>query len=387
MIDKLILGLFSLALFVSPFHFFGSSLPQVADYITIIAVALVFINYRVREIFNYSAVRALVYYVFLVFVINLAGFGLNLHSKTNYYFFLSTIYYVYNFLVFISFLAILKRLDKVCIDLFAFIVFATLSFQFLLGLSSSIGIQKPQFRNTLYFNNPNQLGYFAILFFSIFAVLPSRLRSNKLFVLTAFSFASYLILISASRAAYGSTILVAAIIVSKESFKLKVSSMILLSLFGVFAFYVINNNRFVSAQIDRIGKRTETESSPGKTVLKERGYDRFIQYPELAILGAGEGAFDRFTKTYHSGEVHSGLANVLFSYGILGLILFIRFFYFIIKSKPVSNLATFLPILIFNLAHQGMRVTHFWILLCLIYFISEKEIYLNRNSMKHGEIK
>ena len=72
-------------------------------------------------------------------------------------------------------------------------------------------------------------------------------------------------------------------------------------------------------------------------VEESRGYNRIYEYPEQILLGAGERGRWRFGPG-HEHELHSSFGTVLFSYGIVGFVLFSTFLLHVLAERPASAL-------------------------------------------------
>jgi hypothetical protein len=96
-----------------------------------------------------------------------------------------------------------------------------------------------------------------------------------------------------------------------------------------------------------------------------------VDYPEHLILGAGEGASERFyTPRYREdsgAEVHSTLGVVLFAYGIPGTALFLLFLWRLARADPAHVLTLIVPLLVYGLAHNGLRFSLLWFCLAVVY--------------------
>ncbi|MDM7324596.1 MAG: O-antigen ligase family protein [Thermus sp.] len=102
---------------------------------------------------------------------------------------------------------------------------------------------------------------------------------------------------------------------------------------------------------------------------EERGYDRLWKFPEYLVLGAGEGANERWAeKTTFLGEIHSSLAGVLFYYGIPGMLLI-----FVILANIWASLPRFwlkvllLAPLLYSLGTYNLRNSMFWLGLAVMW--------------------
>ena len=120
----------------------------------------------------------------------------------------------------------------------------------------------------------------------------------------------------------------------------------------------------LSNHIETLSSRIANSRIDADDTLAGRGYDRIWNNAEYIIFGAGEGAVYRFD-TFLGGEIHSSVGTLLFSYGILGLLLFL----YALGRLGIQDrvcIKYILVILIYGLAHQGLRSTHFWIFLGLV---------------------
>lgn len=104
-------------------------------------------------------------------------------------------------------------------------------------------------------------------------------------------------------------------------------------------------------------------------VLEERGYDRIWKYPEYILLGAGEGANERWaSRTWFLGEIHSTFAGVLFCYGLPGTFLLIAVLLSVWRALPNWWLRfLLLAPLFYSIGTYNLRNTMFWIGLALLW--------------------
>ena len=75
-------------------------------------------------------------------------------------------------------------------------------------------------------------------------------------------------------------------------------------------------------------------------------------------------------------EIHSTFANLIFTYGIVGLLLFTMPYFYIILNKNLFNIITLGIYLVFTLVHSTLRWPLFWIIPYLIYFIDKKRTHV-----------
>ena len=118
-------------------------------------------------------------------------------------------------------------------------------------------------------------------------------------------------------------------------------------------------------QLNAISERLANIGTESDDSAAGRGYDRLIENPHYLIFGAGEGAFYRFG--IGEQEIHSGLATLLFSYGIVGFAFFVLFLSAVFYKLPLQYTLLLLFILLFGITHQNIRFSYFWIFLAIAH--------------------
>lgn len=359
-------------IFLSPFYIFESGLPQPADFVIAFGCIFLFFSENFREYFKQDIVKKLMYFLAITITINLLYFlvyqiqGIDSSKMLRYIF-----YYSFNFLFFLLFLKTLKENESFSnyVSLAIIICLAIQTSFAALGING--GIKGDGARSILFFNNPNQLGYFSLLLLTIFTVIKSKYRLNFYYVFSILLFSSALILFSGSRAALGGLLILAIILLyrlgSTNKFRILVFLIVVL-IAAPFAY----QTSFIQSKVSLIETRNQRNEVKNITEAQVRGYDRFWIHPEYVFFGAGEGKNDRFN-SYHTLEMHSGFGTILFSYGILGFILFSLFLYKVIEKNTYFNILLLTPVLIYNLTHQGFRFSLFWALLACIFVHSESK--------------
>jgi len=229
-------------------------------------------------------------------------------------------------------------------------------------------------RNTGFFNNPNQLGYYALIIFTMLMLWPEAFSTfEKVTVALGSVWATFS---SGSKAAIiGMAIMVLVHIVicrEKVSAKKLAIQIVLLLTFLAFVYYflygesrIITSNSTLSYVRQRIlNMATENDSSFGRG----RGYNRVFEMGNHVLWGMGEGAYDRF-QTLKGYEVHSTYASILVSYGIIGALLFLACLMkmIVIPGKVKRNLCCLSGIALYSLTHNGIRNTLLWILLAVTF--------------------
>jgi hypothetical protein len=219
-------------------------------------------------------------------------------------------------------------------------------------------------RQTIFFNNPNQLGYFALTMASLYELILSRYNVGRKilshFIFGCFGFMAILSLSKAGMASFLILILFRMADKPKNIFKFIIISLLCYSVFSTTSYY--------KAMVDRM----ELIGSDSDDGLSARGYDRIINNPEYLIFGAGGGGVERFDSAINL-EIHSTFGTLLFSYGIVGFCLFAIFIYKIIKYSDAKNFLYLIPIAIYGLTHNGLRFSPAWILLSIVLVIPKME--------------
>ena len=196
---------------------------------------------------------------------------------------------------------------------------------FLLYVFKIKGINLEEARVILFFNNPNQLGLWALslLIFIILLIVNHRMRlNNKFIIFTSLILCYFFIFLSISQAAIISSGIILIILfgffLRTKWLYLTLSFLIIISLIFTNK-YNFENIIFLKNVQNRI--ENETKEDDGDNGLEGRNYTRLINNSKYLIFGAGEGKLERFSD--NKLEIHSTFANILFSYGIVGLIIFI----------------------------------------------------------------
>ena len=364
------LFIIALYLILFPFYVFSSGTPQPADMILAFGSIIFMLAKSSKSVLKKPVIKYLFSFVLLVSVINLTYciyyFAIGVENKM----FLPILFYAFNFMFFLVILTLFKSsfFVKKKMYLIYKVIFVSLLIQFFLGVlgiqgDSSLNLSRP----AIFFNNPNQLAYYSLLMISILTVLYLKFNFNKSIFILSLLFSIYLVIYSGSRAAL-SVFLLLIPVFSYQKKKMK-SILVFLSLILI-APTIINTN-FVQEKIENIVIRSARNTINNTSEIENRGYNRLLLYPEYLFYGAGENKNDRFEKTGNLYlEIHSGLANTLFSYGFLGLFLFCMFVFKAIKKDLIQNSLLILPAILYNITHQGLRSSLLFGLIAIIYVSS-----------------
>lgn len=223
-------------------------------------------------------------------------------------------------------------------------------------------------RTTGSFNNPNQLAYFSLCGVVLLLMLDDFHIQMRPLALAGLASGVLGILAASSLAAMGGGVMVLAgwALANAKQVKHFVRLLLLLPLLllGVLVANISSDGqvlRNLEARMDR---------APGKvdSVYEERKFDRLMNFPEYAILGAGEAERERFAP-YDGHEIHSSFINMLFAYGLPGLGLFLLTIAIVLRQAPLYVWAAVAGPLIYSTTHNGLRSTLFWMVLVIGWYL------------------
>ncbi len=356
--------LWSLYILLFPLYIFKGGLPQPGDMLMLLLVPAVFMTGRNRLCrAGVRPTRWVILFTGYVILVNLvwtvAQNAWTLNTKDG--FLITSSYYIYNAIFFVCALVLYTRYRERFLWLTLQVTLATVVLQVLISLV----MPDDGGRGAVLFNNPNQLGYYAVLTASILCLGRRRLGLGTLPATIGLLCSAYLALLSASKASLGAVaILVAVGLLTNPRF-------ILVSVLG-FMLLLVTSNRVTDA-ISAAQNRIETDES--NSFFEERGYDRILGNKEYWLFGAGEGGYRRFkdTTVIGSHELHSSAGTIFFCYGIIGTILFIQFGWTVVRGGRFKYVLILLPAAAYGLTHQGLRFTLLWVLLALFVALKDYE--------------
>lgn len=356
---------------LKPFYFFPSGMPQISDLIVMIMMYTVFVSENIRiHSGNQSLITWNILFVVYVFIVN-GCWAVYLGGEAE--FLLYSLYYLFNFFVVLLTLHLYDLLKTGLLQiLFTSILFST-TVQLLMLLGSNFsGI-----RQTLFFNNPNQLGYFGLLCMALTVIIYYRVRKSIVMTFCTMIGSFILVLTSLSKAAIVSAglMLFFFIIYELKSHKRTRMAIVIVFVILTVVFVLFQGNIEIDNHLTilkAVQERIYHIGSDGDDTLSGRGYDRIINHPQYLILGAGEGITKRFNSRI-AGEIHSLPGNILFSYGFLGFFIFTFMILQCIMGRKVQYLYPLICTLLYNLTHNGVRQPMFWILMTLIFTTATSE--------------
>jgi hypothetical protein len=345
-----------------PIYVGESGMPQPGNALIFLIVPLALARWDNRlDRSPLRALLALLVFTAWVCVVNFTWAAITAKFNTRDYL-IFPIYYIFNAAVLLAALLIYRRVGDLFLRATTYSVLVAVGYQVITSFVYSSSL----YRDALFFNNPNQLGYWALLAACLIALTQKRLKIGLLVSGIGITGCAYLAILSASRAALAG---IAILLI------LQVFSNPRLIIAGVIAAVGITSvGGPLSGAIDASQRRAELEDqkAAGGFVV-ERGYDRLWEYKEYLLLGAGEGDLTRFTdQPEKAHEIHSSAATVLFSYGIVGAVLFLMFMWRVVAGASLRYTLILVPTLAYAIAHQGLRFTMLWVLVAI--FIAQKPV-------------
>lgn len=346
--------LWALYIFFLPIYIFPSGLPQPGDILVVLLLPAALLGWNGRMARTASRpMRALASFLLWGILLNytwmiiLGKFGL--FGKDT--FLLIPVFYLYNAAILLAVLVLHERYGDRFLWMTLNMVLITVVAQVLLSFIVGGGSH----RQTVLFNNPNQLGLYALLSANILAFGRRRMGFGTLKSSLGLLCCLFLALLSASKAALAGCALLFAVSVLSSPRTIILVAFVMVGL--------LSFSNPLTETMERSRSRVSEKQEMG--FLDSRGYDRIWTHKEYWVIGAGEGGLSRFADTTIIGdhELHSSAGTLFFCYGLVGVVLFASFLLRVIEGTSLRNALLLSPALAYSLAHQGLRFTLFWILI------------------------
>lgn len=365
---KFLYFLLSSGVVFSSIYLFSSGLPQIADIIFLVFSILVLFG-----VFNKKYISFPIFFrMFLMLVVWITLVSLIWGIiRQSFDFVIHPLFYIYNFILCFSIFYLLDNYKAPDFFRSSFLVSVVLSVCGVF-LFPSIG------RATGFFNNPNQLAFFSLCMLCIISVLYDfKIPMKPLPVTALISIILSIFAASSIAGLIGLLIFSFSYIIANITSFAKTSKFLFLALM-IFSAFSMVNSIYDNSIVETFTTRMDRADSKVDNIYSERKYDRIIEFNEYLFLGAGEGDYDRFLPL-GGGEIHSSYGNLIFSYGIVGLTIFMVLVIYLLYKAPFHvSLMTMAP-LFYSISHMGLRSSYFWILLSLIYYFY---IYNQNNLIK-----
>ena len=245
----------------------------------------------------------------------------------------------------------------------------------MIGLSFMPG----EIRRTGFFNNPNQLGYYAVIMLTVLLYLREYFSKFQRIVL--FAGASWAIILSLSKAAilgaFGLLFIYLLFYQKERTLTKLLLQFVLLTIFGLSIYYlffsnsefVLNNETLYAMRYRILHMLNENDSD----LISGRGYGRVMELGSNFLWGMGEGAYYRF-EVKANAEIHATFISLLVSYGVLGFAGYIVFFgkCLVHKELTIRNLTVMTGMFLYSITHNGIRNTLLWIILAVLFMDNER---------------
>lgn len=334
-----------------------SGLPQISDFLFLLSIVFgvfYFIKVQKGKVFflpaEWSALLFIVCLVSVFWSIYLQDINYLHHP----------LFWIYNYFV----CTLIYNLFKIDQDYFP--IFLLNSIFFAVAVST-LGVLffSDGVRFTGFFNNPNQLGFFSLLSL-VMILLIKDFKINKIMHLIFIMCSLIGVLLSASLAATISIVFILmGYLYSSLSIK-KILRFFLIIPILVMGVYIIGGESLIN-NIETRFNRFDTKLD---SVESERNYERIYNNLEYTLIGAAEGGYHRFS-AFEVNEIHSSFGNIFFSYGVMGLVLFLLLLYRILKGLSISQALVFFAPIFYSLTHMGLRTTYFWIFIVVCLMVKE----------------
>ena len=347
-----VLFVWSCYVLLIPFYVVRGGLPQPGDLLIVFLIPMALAGWNGR--LGKSSVRAfrpLLWFTIWVCVVSMAWALMLFNFSINL---LYPLYYVYNAAFFFAALVLYERFGERFLRLTVQLVFISVVFQ--VGASFVMG---GGHRSKLFFSNPNQLGYYAMLAGCVIALTSRRLGIGLLKSSIGLTCCGYLAVLSASRSSVSGILFLVALLMFANPRVLVVAAL------AAGALTLLDSP--VESSFETLQKRVAEDRMPNNTFWEQRGYDRIYNNKMHVLFGAAEGNFWRFAESTKLGEaeIHSSVGTLIFCYGIPGVLLFASFMYQLMRGARLRFALMLMPALLYSAAHQGLRFTMLWVLFAL----------------------
>jgi len=216
--------------------------------------------------------------------------------------------------------------------------------------------------NSTFMYNINQFAYWSFLSFVILEII-TYTKGLALFKRVLQFFLFFFVLFTLSRSA-SMGIFIFVLLACVKFLNRKYLLIIFFAVLSLF-WYVAHDWLLDSFELYRIYYKRffqGRELGDLQNLLYGRGFLSVIENPEYLIFGAGEGHASRFG---HKFWIHNSLLNIMFSYGILGISLFVLFVKKCCRGYE-KRWMILLPLLASSMFTEISHNLHFWIILAIM---------------------
>ncbi len=347
------LFLWCVFLLLSPLYVVASGLPQPGDWLVLLLTPVALFGWNGRlDRASSRAVKALLLFTLWTCLVNWGWASVLWKWNKLFDYVIHPLFYIFNAAVFLSAIVIAKRDPERFLRVTVDVVFVTIIACAIASTFSATGG-----RTAVFFNSPNQMGYYALLSACLFAMVQRPLGIGRVKASIGVTSCAYIAFLSASRASLAGILLLLFLLVFSNPKVIIAAALAAVALVTVVPGPIKSSLEFNQ-------KRAVEDRDPNQSFAEERGYDRIWNFPQYVVLGAGEGHNQRFAKPgEHPRELHSSFGSLLFGYGIVGITLFLVFCWRVVQGAPLRMTLLLVPALVYTVAHQGLRFTMFWVVL------------------------
>lgn len=374
-ISILALGFFLLGVVLDPLHFWKSGVPQVSDFIFACFILLVFIRSFCGGLPLLGRALFLPIFLFLTVAAVVSLLNAVVAPRVVVDFLRIIFVVVLSFSFWQLWNSLNGQIEK---ERLARALATTVIFSFIFAVSLNFN-ERPRFNGS--FNNPNQMGFY-LTFVCCFFLVSIKYRILPVWISRA------MILISGGFLLYTGSLAAVFVIpflaVSWIVFDApKIKAIILSVVLFVSLFFLLDGiaNQFVDLSFfeqSRVAVRAQNDlvEKIGRFSSGERmrGHEVFLFAPENVLWGVGRGANGRFGGEH---EIHSTIAGVLYSYGLVGSLFFFAFFKNLIKWR-VDHVMVIAPMWVWSVFHYTLNYPMFWLL--HVFLFAMASVLSDKNS-------
>jgi len=355
------LVIWSLYLILTPFYIIDSGLPQPGDALVFLLVPLAFVGWNGRlDRPTSHALKALMWFTGWVFLVNIGWAVVQWNWANPKNFVIHPLFYAYNAAVLVAALVMARREPGRFLRLTVDVCFGMVMFQ----VAASFVYRTADYRGALFFNSPNQLGFYALLCACLFAMTQKPLGLSRLWAGVGVSSCAYLAVLSSSRASLAGILVLLLLLLFANPKAIIAGSLVAIGLTMI--------GGPISDALEFSQRRATVDRHPDVSFAEERGYERIWHHPEYLLTGAGEGDYQRFARPGQvARELHSSFGTIVFSYGVIGVGLFLAFAVRAVRGSPLRTSLMLAPAVTYTIAHQGLRFTMFWVVIAAFMILKQ----------------
>ena len=352
-----VLSMLGCYIVLKPYYLLPSGLPQIADLLLVVAVPFALLLPRFREAEDASRFKLyMVVFCFYAALVNIGWTFVLMYPRMA----LGATYYLFNLSLMVVCVRIGTLHPKATFLTIAYAIALSAAIQ---TVSSILSYDSARLRQIASFNNPNQLGYWALLSLCIFWSIAGRAKIRWYVQAPTSICLVYLAATSLSKSSMIATALLCLLQLARRP------RLLLIVLLALVPLYLVLEN---SLLFERVSGRLQSIGEQQDDSLEARGFPRLVEYPEYILTGAGEGGLFRFDESDGSDpdaqihEIHSTFLTILFSYGLIGTAAFIGAIGRLYRLSSHGSFVYVLPPFFYGLTHQGLRFSFLWLLLAVI---------------------